>query len=115
MYIVLHRVEAFAKMRVVGATGPTHVQPLKEEKAIEVGAEILGEAFIYLVASSIIMFEYWRSTKREADQEAEQDKGINTLKNKVQNVEETLNRIQTRINVLEQCSKDSNKSVTKKG
>ena len=45
-----HRLEVFAKMRVMGAMGPTHTQPLKKEKA-EVGAEILGETFIYTIAA----------------------------------------------------------------
>lgn len=85
----------FAKMRVVGGTGPTHIQPLKEEKAIELGAEFLGELFIYTVASSIIMFEYWRSSRNEAAKEAEQNEDINILKHKLLNIEDRLSKIET--------------------
>lgn len=92
-------------MRTIGATGPTRVQPLKREKAIEVGAEILGEAFILSVAVSVILFEYWRSIQKEANLEAEQDRDIDVLQEKLQKVEETLKIIENKINAVESGSK----------
>ena len=80
----------FVRMRGIGATGPTHTKPLKEEKAVEVGAEILGEAFIYSVAATFILFEYWRSGKQEAKLEAHQDKDIDVLKDRMTKVEEKI-------------------------
>ena len=77
-------------MKGIGATGPTHTKPLKEEKAVEVGAEILGEAFVYSVAASFILFEYWRSAKKEANLEAHQDKDIDVLKDRMTKVEEKI-------------------------
>lgn len=84
----------FAKMRVVGATGPTHVQPLKEEKAVEIGAEILSETFIFVVASSIILYEYWNSRQKAAAQEAEQDKDIDVLQEKLKDAENRLSKVE---------------------
>ena len=91
----------FAKMRVVGATGPAHVQPLKEEKAIEIGAEILGEVFIYTVASSAILLEYWRSSRKAAAQEAEQDRDIDVLERKLKDTEERLSNIENTVRTLQ--------------
>lgn len=88
-------------MQVVGATGPTHVKPLKEDKAIEVGAEILGQAFIYTVGASFIIFEYWRSTQKEATLEAEQDQDIDILKKKMNEMDQILNKIHVRLTKLE--------------
>ena len=85
----------------MGATGPTHTQPLKKEKAIEVGAEILGETFIYTVAASFIVFEYWRSSQKEAALEAEQDRDIDTLKDKLKHLSDKLNSLEKKIKQLE--------------
>ena len=84
----------------MGATGPTNVKPLKEEKAIEMGAEFIGEAFIYTVAISVVLLEYWRSSRKEAILEAEQDKDIDILKDKMKNMEDALKKIETRIKML---------------
>ena len=92
---------------MIGATGPTRVQPLTQKKAIEVGAEILGEAFIYTVAASAILFEYWRSSRKEATLEAEQDRDIDILKDKLQKVEETLKILETKVKVVENGTKKS--------
>lgn len=95
----------FAKMRVVGATGPTHVQPLKEEKAIEIGAAILGEAFVYTVASSLIMYEYWSSRRKAAAQEAEQDRDIDKLEAKLRHAENRIAEIEVAIKSLQTTKK----------
>jgi hypothetical protein len=93
-------------MRSIGATGPTKVQPLKKEKAIEVGAEILGEAFVYTVAASIIMLEYWRSSHKEAVSEAEQDRDIDILQDKLQKVEDALKKVESRVDMMENTAKN---------
>ena len=85
----------------MGATGPTHIKPLKEDKAVEIGAEIIGEAFIYSVAASFLMFEYWRSSRNEALLEAEQDRDIDVLQEKLKNVEEMINTINDKIAELQ--------------
>ena len=88
-------------MRVMGAKGSTRPKPLKEEKAIEMGAELLGETFILAVAASILFYEYWRSSQKEAALEATQDKDIDVLKIKSKDAEERLTRIENIITGLE--------------
>ena len=85
----------------MGATGPTHTQPLKKEKAVEVGAEIIGEAFIYTVAASFVLFEYWRSGQKEASMEAKQDRDINALNEKYAHLDGMLAKLEDRIKSLE--------------
>jgi len=92
-------------MRVVGGTGPTHIKPLKEDKAVEAGAELLGELFIYTVASSFLVFEYWRSSRREAEMDAEQDKDIDVLQKEVLELQRTLTILNDRILYLEKNQK----------
>ena len=42
-----------------------HIRPLSESKAIESGASFLSEAFLFVVAGGLIVFESWRSRRKE--------------------------------------------------
>ena len=42
-----------------------HIRPLSESKAIESGATFLSEAFLFVVAGGLIVFESWRSRRKE--------------------------------------------------
>lgn len=75
-----HKLEMFIKMRLMGAKGPAQVQPLKEERAIEVGAELIGEAFIFSVAAVFVLYEYNKSVKKEAQKEAARKKDLQEMK-----------------------------------
>ena len=72
--------EMFVKMRLMGAKGPAQVQPLKEERAIEVGAELIGEAFIFSVAAAFVLYEYNKSVKKEAAKEGERKKDMEKMR-----------------------------------
>lgn len=51
------------------------IKPLSETKAIETGANFISETFLFGVAAGLIMFESWRSGRKERnrrDQVAEQ-------------------------------------------
>ena len=49
----------------MGMKGKVESKPLSEERAVEMGSEIIGEAFLYSVAAAYIVFEYWRSTRKD--------------------------------------------------
>ena len=42
-----------------------HIRPLSESKAIESGANFISEAFLFMVAGGLIVFESWRSRRKE--------------------------------------------------
>lgn len=44
----------------MGFGTPQTVQRLTEERAIELGGDILGEAFIFVTAAGGLTFEYYR-------------------------------------------------------
>ncbi|KAF0872356.1 optic atrophy 3 protein isoform X3 [Hyaena hyaena] len=54
-----HWLEMRAKMRLLGFNAEA-VKPLNEDAAAELGAELLGEATIFLVAGGCLVLEYWR-------------------------------------------------------
>lgn len=45
---------------------PPKIRPLSEARAIESGANFISEAFMFLVAGSVIVFESWRSRRKES-------------------------------------------------
>ena len=101
------------KMRWMGTTGPTHVKPLTEEKAAELGAEIIGDTFVYSVAASLIVFEYVRSKKKEQDAEDTQNSQIAKLNDSLRKLEREMKDIKKRLGNMD--SKQQNiKKVDKK-
>lgn len=61
---VYHWAEMRAKMRLMGFKAEA-VKPLNEEAAAELGAELLGEATIFVVACSCLVLEYRRQKTNE--------------------------------------------------
>ncbi|ELR53106.1 hypothetical protein M91_05732 [Bos mutus] len=60
-----------AKMRLMGFNAET-IKPLNEEAAAELGAELLGEATIFLVACGCLVLEYSRQKTQQRRKEGEQ-------------------------------------------
>jgi hypothetical protein len=44
---------------------PPRIRPLSESKAIETGANFISETFLFLVAAGAVVFESWRSRRKE--------------------------------------------------
>lgn len=57
-----------AKAAAEDAAKPQHyrIRPLSESKAIESGANFISESFLFLVAGGLIVFESWRSRRKES-------------------------------------------------
>jgi hypothetical protein len=47
------------------STPKQRIRPLTEAKAIDTGATFISETFLFLVAGSLIVFEAWRSRRKE--------------------------------------------------
>ena len=114
IHLVFHWLEVVVKMRWMGTTGPTHVKPLTEERAAELGAEIIGDTFVYSVAASLIIFEYVRSKKKEQDAEDTQNNQIAKLNDSMQRLEREMKDIKKRLsdmdNKRQNAKKDDKKS-----
>nr|CAI5818091.1 unnamed protein product [Callosobruchus analis] len=61
--------EVKAKMWILNLGKPVNIPVLSEAMAIELGANLLGEAIIFLIAAGILLSEYNRSVKKEAAKE----------------------------------------------
>ena len=70
----------------MGLKGPVNVKELNEDKAVELGAEMLGQAVIYGIGAGTIFFEINRSQRKEQQKEDEQNDKIQLLKETIDNL-----------------------------
>ena len=58
------------------------------------GSEILSEAFLYSVAAGYIVFEYWRSVRKDQRQEEAQNHEIADLQVQTERLEQQMTQLQ---------------------
>ena len=66
-------------MRIMGFRGST-IKPLNEDKAVELGAEFLGEAIIFLIGTGCMVLEYSRQAANTRHIEEELTETITTTR-----------------------------------
>ncbi|KIX01636.1 uncharacterized protein Z518_09362 [Rhinocladiella mackenziei CBS 650.93] len=55
------------------------IRPLSEAKAIETGANFISETFLFSVAAGLILFEQWRSRRKETNRRDDVAERLNDL------------------------------------
>ena len=110
----LHKLDIFARMRVMGVGGPVETRPLKDEAAIALAAEIIGEAFVFSVGAGIIALEYWRQQRKETAKEETQDSQLKALQNRVELLSGKLRNTDQQINELKNRLKNAEKELINK-
>lgn len=70
------------KMRIMGFRGST-IKPLNEDAAAELGAELLGEAVIFLVGGGCMVLEYTRQAANSRRKEEELNDTITSLQTQI--------------------------------
>jgi len=65
------------------STAPkARIRPLSEAKAIDSGANFISEAFLFFVGASVILFESWRSRRKETSRRLDVAERINELEDR---------------------------------
>ncbi|XP_038075070.1 optic atrophy 3 protein homolog [Patiria miniata] len=95
-----HWMEVNLKMRILGLGKATKVEPLTEEAAVEQGAEIIGETFLFAVAVGTIAFEYYRQQRKDQKHEGEQTSAITELQQRVEELGITIEEQDAKIREL---------------
>ena len=94
--IVYHWVEMRAKMRLMGFSAET-IKPLNEEAAAELGAELLGEATIFVVACGCLVLEYSRQKTQQRRKEGEQLAAWDAMRDEVDHLVLALEALQAQV------------------
>lgn len=66
-------------MWILNLGQPVQVPPLNEAMAIELGANLLGEGILFLVAAGVVVVEYKRQTMKQEVKDREQEEEMNRL------------------------------------
>ncbi|KAF7494388.1 Putative OPA3-like protein [Sarcoptes scabiei] len=82
-----HYFEVNVKMKLLGLGKPSNVNKLNETAAIELGAELLGESIIFIVAVLTLTAEYYRQSKKSAAEAVAIEERWLKLERKVQDLE----------------------------
>lgn len=91
-------------------------RPLPETKAVDLFADVIGDSFILLIASGLIMFEYFRSKQKpdvQGEKMAEFKKKLEELEQREQDLEEMEKKRQAQVEVLEQALEELKKGKRK--
>ncbi|KAF6078908.1 hypothetical protein HJG60_014262 [Phyllostomus discolor] len=85
-----------AKMSIMGFNAQA-VKPLNEAAAAELGAELLGEATIFIVACSCLVLEFWRQKLQHRRKKKQQRVAWNTMQEEVDHLALVLEELQVRV------------------
>nr|XP_051685633.1 optic atrophy 3 protein homolog [Oryctolagus cuniculus] len=96
---VYHWVEMRTKMSVMGFKAEA-VKPLNEEAAAELGAELLGEATIFIVACSCLLLEYWRQQAQRRRNKVERLAAWDALRDEVGHLALALEALQEQVQAV---------------
>lgn len=83
-----------AEQHVKERQKPPRIRPLSESKAIETGANFISESFLFLVAAGAILFESWRSRRKESSRH-------DAVQDRLEELEQERDDMRTEINLLQ--------------
>lgn len=81
-------------------------RPLPEEKAVDLFADVIGDAFILGVGLSLVIFEYWRSSQKpdkNKEMIEELQRRMEELKTKEEELESREKAQQERVQLIEEA------------
>ncbi|KAK9473759.1 optic atrophy 3 protein-domain-containing protein [Dipodascopsis tothii] len=67
----LNKIDHKLRLGIMGEPRPGSVRPLNDTKAIDMGANVLSETFLFAVAGGLIIYESVRSSQAKEAAEAE--------------------------------------------
>lgn len=73
-------------MWILNLGKPVNIPVLSEAMAIELGANLLGEGIIFVIAAAILVAEYNRSATKEAAKEAAKQAEMEQIHNALRDV-----------------------------
>ncbi|KAE8584889.1 hypothetical protein XENTR_v10021149 [Xenopus tropicalis] len=97
---VYHWVEMRSKMRIMGFRGAV-IKPLNEDAAAELGAELLGEAIIFLIGGGCLVAEYSRQATNSRRKEEEMEARLGSMEAEIARMGLLTEELETRARVAE--------------
>lgn len=87
------------KMRIMGFRG-SNIKPLNEDAAAELGAELLGEAIIFVIGGGCMVLEYSRQSANSRRKEEEINATVTGLQTQIAELELTTETLDAQLREL---------------
>eukprot|EP01137_Pigoraptor_chileana_P021514 Opistho-2@85351 len=89
-----YRLEMAVKIRFMGHN-PTAINPINESKAINLGADALGEMIVYSVASGLLISEYWKAQEKDKAKAAKVQQDFGEIREQLASLVQSIDKLQT--------------------
>jgi optic atrophy 3 protein len=109
-----HWAEVKAKMYIMNLGKPTKVAKLNETMAIELGANLIGELFIFSVAGATVILEYNRQVMKETKKEEVRQMQIQKFTDDIQALYNTTLQQESQIHYLQSAVNELSKHTKHK-
>ena len=90
------------RIRTMGSEGKVKVLKLTEEKAIELGAELIGELTIFTTSTILIAAEYSRQSKKAQAKEEAQNENLRNLRSEIDSLKSQIESHERRLAYIQE-------------
>lgn len=96
-----HWCEVNVKARLLNLGSPKEVAKLNEQAAIDLGAELIGEWFLFTIGAGAAIAEYTRQSRKNAEEKAALEARLNQIEGNTSDLALLRSDIESRIAQLE--------------
>lgn len=96
-----HYIEVIVKAKMLNLAKPKEIAKLNEQAAIELGSDLIGEAFMFSIAAATIVFEYNRQTRKIAVEKEALEERLHQIENSNSDNLERSNALELRLKQIE--------------
>jgi hypothetical protein len=84
--VVWHRITVLAQ-RIAAGSSRREIRPLDHKAAVEDGADVLGEVFVFSLAASYVVYEYTTSSRKSTEETTRRTQTITSITNGLESLE----------------------------
>lgn len=109
-----HWVEVNVKARLLNLGSPKEVVKLNEQAAIDLGAELIGDLFMFSIGAAAVIAEYTRQSRKGAEEKNALESRLRQIEDQTSNFSVVSNDMEKRLAQIESSLSDLKELVAKK-
>ncbi|XP_009352836.1 OPA3-like protein [Pyrus x bretschneideri] len=100
-----HRMTTRMQRRIYSHATDAKIRPLNEEKAVQAAVDLIGELFVFMVATVALIFEVQRSARSEARKEEARKRELEALKQRDEALSREVELLKEKLEELEKLAR----------
>ncbi|KAM1008493.1 hypothetical protein COP2_005079 [Malus domestica] len=100
-----HRMTTRMQRRIYSRATDVKIRPLNEEKAVQAAVDLIGELFVFSVATVALIFEVQRSARSEARKEEARKRELEALKQRDEALSREVELLKEKLEELEKLAR----------